>query len=133
MGYTLAQIEKIATKFRQKPEKAPEERELNKSEAIRQLSAEILALQKKGYPLEEIAASLKGEGLDISTATLKSYLQRSKPSKGRGKGRSERAAQSGSKDATKTAVRKPAEVASTKKKEPSGGGTFEAREDTKDI
>ena len=35
-------------------------------------------MQKRGYTLEQIATSLKGEGLDISTYTLKSYMNNSK-------------------------------------------------------
>ncbi len=42
------------------------------------LAKEIVALQKRGYTLEQIAETLRGEGLAISTPTLKSYLQRIK-------------------------------------------------------
>ena len=45
------------------------------------LSKEIAALQKRGYTLEQISETLRGEGLNIATPTLKSYLQRAKPAK----------------------------------------------------
>jgi hypothetical protein len=38
-------------------------------------------LQKRGYTLDQISETLRGEGLSIATPTLKSYLQRAKPAK----------------------------------------------------
>jgi hypothetical protein len=35
-------------------------------------------MQKNGYSFEQISSALKESGLDISTPTLKSYLQRAK-------------------------------------------------------
>jgi len=40
-----------------------------------------VALQKRGYTLDQISETLRGEGLDITTPTLKSYLQRIKAGK----------------------------------------------------
>jgi hypothetical protein len=48
---------------------------------VRILSKEIAALQKRGYTLDQILETLRGEGLSIATPTLKSYLQRAKPEK----------------------------------------------------
>jgi hypothetical protein len=48
---------------------------------VRVLSKEIAALQKRGYTLDQISETLRGEGLSIATPTLKSYLQRAKPAK----------------------------------------------------
>lgn len=45
------------------------------------LSKEIADLQKRGYTLDQISETLRGEGLSIATPTLKSYLQRAKPTK----------------------------------------------------
>lgn len=78
MGYTLAQVEEIASKLRALPEIEPPPKDLTKQEVVKMLAKEIKALQKRGYSLDQIASSLKGEGLDISTPTLKSYLQRTK-------------------------------------------------------
>jgi hypothetical protein len=55
--------------------------EHSKQEAVRILSKEIAALQKRGYTLDQISETLRGEGLNIATPTLKSYLQRAKPAK----------------------------------------------------
>ena len=48
---------------------------------MRILSKEIAALQKRGYTLDQISETLRGEGLSIATPTLKSYLQRAKLAK----------------------------------------------------
>lgn len=78
MGYKLEQIEAIAAKLRDLPAIEPPPKDLSKKEAVKLLSKEIRSLQKRGYSLEQIATSLKGEGLDISTYTLKSYMNNSK-------------------------------------------------------
>ena len=78
MGYTVAQVEKIAGKLRALPTIEPPPKDLTKSDVVKMLAKEIKSLQKRGYSLEQISSSLKGEGLDISTPTLKSYMQKHK-------------------------------------------------------
>ncbi|AFY97243.1 hypothetical protein [Chamaesiphon minutus] len=78
MGYKLEQVEAIASKLRALPAIEPPPKDLTKQEVVKMLAKEIKSLQKRGYTLEQIASSLKGEGLDISTPTLKSYLQKVK-------------------------------------------------------
>ena len=78
MGYKLEQVEAIASKLQALPAIEPPPKDLTKQEVVKMLAKEIKSLQKRGYTLEQIATSLKGEGLDISTPTLKSYLQKSK-------------------------------------------------------
>ncbi|WP_181243896.1 hypothetical protein [Chamaesiphon polymorphus] len=78
MGYKLEQVEAIAAKLRELPAIEPPPKDLSKKEAVKLLSKEIRSLQKRGYTLEQIASSLKGEGLDISSYTLKSYMNNSK-------------------------------------------------------
>ncbi len=78
MGYKLEQVEAIASKLRALPAIEPPPKDLTKQEVVKMLAREIKSLQKRGYTLEQIASSLKGEGLDISTPTLKSYLQKVK-------------------------------------------------------
>ena len=78
MGYTVAQVEEIASKLRALPAIEPPPKDLTKSDVVKMLAKEIKSLQKRGYSLEQIASSLKGEGLDISTPTLKSYIQKAK-------------------------------------------------------
>jgi hypothetical protein len=42
------------------------------------LAGELIALQQRGYTIEEVAESVRGRGLAITTPTLKNYLQRAK-------------------------------------------------------
>lgn len=79
MKYTNEQLEAIAAKLRDMPPVEKKKQEHSKQEAVKVLSKEIAALQKRGYTLEQISETLKGEGLSIGTPTLKSYLQRAKP------------------------------------------------------
>ena len=78
MGYTVAQVEEIAGRLRALPTIEPPPKDLTKSDVVKMLAKEIKSLQKRGYSLEQISSSLKGEGLDISTPTLKSYMQKAK-------------------------------------------------------
>jgi hypothetical protein len=78
MALTLAKVEKIAEKLKKLPDPPATERKTTKQEAIRLLKREIVGLQRRGYSLEQIVGSLKGEGLSLSAATLKSYLSRAK-------------------------------------------------------
>lgn len=80
MKYTTEQLEAIAAKLREMPP-VEKKQEHSKQEAVRILSKEIAALQKRGYTLDQISETLRGEGLSIATPTLKSYLQRAKPAK----------------------------------------------------
>ena len=45
------------------------------------LAREIESLRRKGYTMAQIAASFTGDGLLVSTATLKSYMSRTKASR----------------------------------------------------
>jgi hypothetical protein len=78
MGYTKEQVEEIAAKLRNMPKIEPPPRDLTKKEAVQKLAREIKSLKAKGYSLEQIVSSLKGFGLEVSTPTLRSYLQDSK-------------------------------------------------------
>ena len=80
MKYTTEQLEAIASKLREMPPVEKKKQEHSKQEAVRVLSKEIAALQKRGYTLDQISETLR-EGLSIATPTLKSYLQRAKPAK----------------------------------------------------
>ena len=85
MDYTLETAEQIAEKLRATPAKDPSQRRLDKQGMVRRLASEILALQQRGYTLEEVAESLRGYGLDIATPTLENYLQRAKGAAGKPK------------------------------------------------
>lgn len=81
MKYTTDKLETIAAKLRTMPPVEKKKQEHSKQEAIKVLSKEIGAMQKRGYTLDQIAEALRSEGLLIATPTLKSYLQRAKPTK----------------------------------------------------
>jgi hypothetical protein len=83
MEYTLETARRLAEDLRAIPPKDPAQRRLDKQGMVRELAAEIVALQKRGYTIEEVAESLRGRGLDITTPTLKNYLQRAKGVGGR--------------------------------------------------
>ena len=79
--YTKEQLEQIALKLREMPEPSKTQQELSKQEAVKILAKDIASLQKRGYSIEQIAESLSGAGLDISTPTLRNYLTRAKGEK----------------------------------------------------
>ena len=83
MKYTPEQLEAIAAKLKAMPPAEKRNQEYSKQEAVRLLSKQIVALQKRGYTLEQIAEILREEGLDLSGSTLRIYLQRAKPNKKR--------------------------------------------------
>jgi predicted RNA binding protein with dsRBD fold (UPF0201 family) len=80
MKYTKEQVEKVKEKLKNLPP-LEDTKDFSKQEAIKMLHKDILLLQKRGYSLEKIAEVLKQEGVEISTPTLKSYLQRGKAKK----------------------------------------------------
>lgn len=78
MRYTTERLEAIAEKLRNMPPPVAQQKHYSKQGAVRVLVKEIITLQKRGYTLEQISETLRGEGLDIATPTLKSYMQRAK-------------------------------------------------------
>jgi hypothetical protein len=82
MGHTLEDAERIAQSLRALPAMDSSKRTLTKQAMIKRLAREIASLQQRGYSIEQVADSLRGNGLDISTPTLKSYLHRSKRKQG---------------------------------------------------
>jgi hypothetical protein len=81
MRLTRAQIAQIAEKARKMPPAPAAEVNVTKQEAVRLLRPEIEGLQRKGYTMAQIAESFSGDGLELSTATLKSYMSRAQASK----------------------------------------------------
>jgi hypothetical protein len=76
--YTTEELEKIALKLKELPDIEKSKQKHSKQDAINYLKKEIINLQKRGYSLINIADTLKGVGIDISTPTLRNYLTRSK-------------------------------------------------------
>jgi hypothetical protein len=76
--YTVESANRLAEELRAIPPKDPAKRKLDKQGMVRLLAGEIVALQQRGYTIEEVAEGLRGRGLAITTPTLKNYLQRAK-------------------------------------------------------
>lgn len=76
MGITIEKVEAIAARLRAMPPVENKKREVSKQESIKLLTAEIAAMRERGYTLEQIAALLTEDDLQIGAPTLKSYLQR---------------------------------------------------------
>ena len=83
MEYTVEKANQMAAALRALPTVDDSKRKLDKQGVVRRLADEILALQKRGYTIEQVAESLTTVGLDITTPTLKSYLQRIKTKTGK--------------------------------------------------
>lgn len=80
MAYTRDNANKIADALRSLPAAEAARKELSKQGMVNYLAAEILGLQERGYTIVQIAESLRVVGLEITTATLKTYLRRMKRS-----------------------------------------------------
>ncbi len=78
MRYTLEKAEDLIRMLRALPPLEASKQKLTKQAVVKHLAAEISALQQRGYALEQIVESLHGGAFEISTPTLKSYLQRTK-------------------------------------------------------
>lgn len=77
---TMKKVEELRQKLKAAPKVSPEKIEVTKTEAIGLLKGDIEAMQKRGYSLEAIAKFITDDGIEITTPTLKSYLQRAKKS-----------------------------------------------------
>jgi hypothetical protein len=86
MPLTRAQVAAIAEKARKMPRAPRADTNVTNQEAIRLLERDIVSLQRKGYTLKQITDSFRGDGLDLSTATMKSYLSRAKAARQRRRG-----------------------------------------------
>jgi len=76
--YTMDEANSIVEALRALPAKDPSQRRLDKQAVIRHIVDEIKALQERGYALEEVASILTDKGVELTTPTLKSYLQRAR-------------------------------------------------------
>jgi hypothetical protein len=83
MTHTLAQTEEMMRALRALPAMDSSKRRLTKQAVVTLLARELASLQARGYTMEQIAECLRGMGFEISTPTLKSYLQRVKQQNGK--------------------------------------------------
>ena|SRR6266850_6284319 len=58
------------------PAKEPGAREVNRVEAVTRMRGEILALRKRGYSWQEVAAMVSSEGCRVAAATFRTELSR---------------------------------------------------------
>ena len=134
MGYSNEKLGAIAAKLKTMPVIEKKKQEHSKQDAVKVLAKEIAALQKRGYTLDQIAETLRGEGLDITTPTLKSYLQRIKAGKNKGQkepnNEPKKEPQKEQKNRMTPANKKPAD---TDKSEPSSKVSLTPKPDSDDI
>ena len=81
MKCTTEQLEGIAAKLREMPPVEKKKQEHSKQDAVRILSKEIALLQKRGYTLDQISETLRGEGLSSVSPRPKSSLQSARPAR----------------------------------------------------
>ena len=130
MGYSNEKLGAIAAKLKTMPAIEKKKQEHSKQDAVKVLAKEIAALQKRGYTLDKIAETLRGEGLDITTPTLKSYLQRIKSGKNKGQKEPKKEPQKEQQNPMTPANKKPAD---TDKSEPSSKVSLSPKPDRDDI
>jgi len=130
MGYSNEKLGAIAAKLKTMPVIEKKKQEHSKQDAVKVLAKEIAALQKRGYTLDQIAETLRGEGLDITTPTLKSYLQRIKAAKNKGQKEPKKETQKEQKNRMTPENKKPED---TDKSEPSAKVSLTPKPDSDDI
>jgi hypothetical protein len=84
MEYTVEQVDQVGEGLLALPAVEPSKRKLDKQAAVKRLMDQIATVQQRGYTLEQIAQSMSGLGIQITTPTLKSYLQRARKPSSRG-------------------------------------------------
>lgn len=134
MAIKLDTIEALRAKIKDAPEIAKEKRNISKQEAIRELKRDIESMQKRGYTLDEIAKFLTDGGLQITTPTLKSYLQRTKADKTKTQ-KQEKKKHAVLEDAKKEAitpekVEKEKQIVASNTSQPEPNGSFTVRPDS---
>lgn len=103
MEYTVEEVDRFGEALVAMPEMDPAQRKLDKQGAVKRLKEKIVLIQQRGYTLEQTAESLTTAGLQLTTPTLKSYLQRAKKPAGKGAAKAPRRAASPTARTTQTA------------------------------
>jgi len=76
--YTTEEIKAVSAKLRALPAIDKHKREHTKQETIEKRGKEIQTLRQRGYTYEQIGTALRDAGIEITTSTLKSYLERAR-------------------------------------------------------
>ena len=92
MEYTVEEVDRFGDALLALPAMDPSQRKLDKQGAVKRLKEKIALIQQRGYTLEQIAEHLTTAGLQLTTPTLKSYLQRAKKTSGKGAAKAPRRA-----------------------------------------
>jgi hypothetical protein len=71
---TQQSIDDLTDKLKKEPDLPAAEREFTKKEAVVALRPTIEDLRKRGFTLEQVAALLRKNGLDITFGSLRQYL-----------------------------------------------------------
>jgi hypothetical protein len=79
MKFTKNQIDKVRSSLKSLPKIEPIEKTYQKLEVVKEVRKEITELQKKGYSLAQIADQFTKSGIEMTTLSLKSYVQKVKP------------------------------------------------------
>ncbi len=133
MTIKLDTIEAMREKMKAAPEVAKEKRSSSKQEAIKELKREIELMQKKGYTLDQISQFMTEGGLQITTPTLKSYLQRSKTAKSKTQNKEIKQPAVVAAEKTEQAAKSIVEKATKATESDLKKGSFETRPDSEEI
>lgn len=90
MAYTLDDANRVRELMRSAPEKAPNQRRMDKQAIVAEVIDDIEAMQKRGYTLEEVAELWATGGVELTLPTLKSYMQRARKTRAKGAGKASR-------------------------------------------
>jgi len=126
MTIKVETIEAVREKMKGAPEVAKAKRTVSKQESIKELKREIEAMQKKGYTLDDIAKFMTECGIQITTPTLKSYLQRTKPAKTRTQKKEDKKPATSDESKTET----PQKTTTEKTQQPELKGQFKVNDDS---
>ena len=84
MAHTAEDANRVRELMRAAPDKAPNQRRMDKQAIVADVIDDIEAIQKRGYTLEEIAELWATGGVELTVPTLKSYIQRARKTRAKG-------------------------------------------------
>ena len=135
---TLGRVDEIAAKLEAAPKLDTKHQRVNNQEAVALLKKHIRdLLDNRGYTFDLVAELLSKEGVELSGPALRSYLSRADP-RHRAKPESTAKKTRGAK-AVASSETSPDTRNATRSAPPQGslatrgGGTFQVREDTRDL
>jgi hypothetical protein len=90
MAHTAEDANRVRELMRAAPDKAPNQRRMDKQAIVAEVIDDIEAIQKRGYTLEEVAELWATGGVELTLPTLKSYMQRARKTRAKGAGEAPR-------------------------------------------